>query len=623
MRFYNNIFALKTKIVFLFLMLAMVPLVVVGVFSIQTTETLIENLVLRQLENLAADKAAILERWLEERKQDMLVIAGTSLVKSMDPALIKPYLKLIQTHYGVYTNISVLSAQNEVVLSTRTTHPPLNAGSGSSGEDAPLVLSPITYLPEESESTFRIAAPIVENGNPMGTVLGTVGTHNIITVVLQMSLGETGECYLVDKNGTFLAHKEPRRILKENISQSESFKNIFGSRDRKKTYLDYRNIEVLGTSRKVAGTDWYLVVEQDRNEAFQSMDSLKRLIYFTIFLAIGCALVLTWVISFHVIRPVRNLSRSAKTLALADFNTESIQTNRRDEIGVLCRAFEDMAHKIQQRQDSLEQQYNLKAAELEESDQTLKQFKLIAERSEKFAALGRLGAAVAHEIRTPLTSLKLFLESIQAEIEISPEYVEDFAIAMGQISRIEAAINRLLDYTKPKEMVFSKIYVDQLITDIVSMVRPLANKQECAVKTEVAAHLPEISGDRKLLEEALINLFINALEAMPEKGGITVRAKPETVNMTDNGPHSVSVIRIDIEDTGPGIAPENIDFIFDPFFTTKSAGTGLGLPMVLNTVKRHNGEIHVKNRKNGGVVISLFFPILVEEPDAYGKNTAN
>ena len=609
MNIFNKLFALKTKLVFFFLVLALVPLAFVGVFSINTTESLIENLVLRQLENIAADKVSILERWLDERKQDMKVIAATSLIKTLNPELIAPYLELIQLHYGVYNDISVLSAQNDLIFSTLDSRQNLDTSLLTGDPSEPLVLSPITYLPEERESTFRIAATIYKNNDYIGTVLGTVGTHNIINVILRVSLGETGECYLVDKNGTFLAHKEPRRILAENISQSESFINIFDSRDRKKTYLDYRNIEVLGTSSKVGETDWYIVVEQDRDEAFQSMDRLKSLIYLMIFLAISSALVLTWIISYHVIRPVLNLSRSAKTLALADFNAESIQTNRRDEIGVLCRTFLDMALKIQDRQNTLEQQFNLKAAELEETDQTLKQFKLIAERSEKFAALGRLGAAVAHEIRTPLTSLKLFLESIQGEIEISPEYAEDFNIAMEQISRMEVAINRLLDYTKPKEMIFSKISVNQLITDVVSLVRPLANKQECVVVTHVAHNLPEISGDKKLLEEALINLFINALEAIPKKGTIKLSAKQVTMEMIETGKNQVPIIRIDISDSGPGIAPENIDFIFDPFFTTKSAGTGLGLPMVLNTVKRHHGEIRIRNQNEGGAVISLFLPI--------------
>ncbi len=623
MRLYKNIFALKTKLVILFLLLALAPLTVVGVFSIKTTESLIQNMLLQQLENIAKDKAAILERWLEERKQDMRVIAGTSLIRSMEPALIDPYLRLIQSHYGVYNDITILTNQNKPLLSTNNSYSDQDAAILNAGTGESLVLSPITYIAEERESTFRIAAPVFDNNVHIGTVIGTVGTHNIINIILQVSLGETGECYLVDRNGTFLAHKEPRRILAENISQSESFKNIFESRDRKKSYSDYRNIEVLGTSGKIGDTDWYIVVEQDRDEAFKSMDILKRLIYVMIFLAITSALVLTWVISYHVIRPVRKLSNSAKNLAMTDFNSEMIQTNRRDEIGILYRAFQEMAQEIQDRHKSLEQQFNMKAAELKETDQTLKQVKLIAERSEKFAALGRLGAAVAHEIRTPLTSLKLFLESIQGEIEISPEYTEDFVIAMGQISRIEIAINRLLDYTKPKDMVFSKIAVADLISNIVSLIRPLANRQECVIEIDMMNDLPEIDGDKRLLEEALINVFINALEAMHEKGSIKVSAKTEMINMEDTRNIPVSVVRIDIADRGPGISREDMDFIFDPFFTTKSAGTGLGLPMVFNTVKRHKGEIRVKNQEEGGAVISLFLPIITEENHQHGKDNIN
>jgi len=81
--------------------------------------------------------------------------------------------------------------------------------------------------------------------------------------------------------------------------------------------------------------------------------------------------------------------------------------------------------------------------------------------------------------------------------------------------------------------------------------------------------------------------------------------------------HPKPGVRIDISDTGPGIAPENMDFVFDPFFTTKPSGTGLGLPMVLNTVKRHDGEILVRNSENGGAVFSVFLPVQSDEPDAH------
>ncbi len=609
---------------FLFLTLTLVPLSVIGVFSIETTEGLIESLVLRQLENIATDKAAILERWLDERKQDLQVIAGTSIVQSMDATMIGPYLDLIQKHYGVYKNMTVLSAANEVIVSTPAPHRSIGSGHLDTGSGwKSFFLSNIIYLSDEKESIFNIAAPIFNTERRIGTVYGTVGTNRIIYTILSVSLGKTGECYLVDNQGTFLAHKEPRRILSENISQSASFTNIFGTRDRTKTYLDYRGIEVLGTSREIGGTDWYLVVEQDRDEAFQSVETLKKHIYLTLLLAASSALVLTWVISHHVVRPIRALSRSARTLAAADHDltdSDNVTTDRSDEIGILCRAFANMATKIQERQDNLKHQYNLKEAELEETGHTLKQFKLIAERSEKFAALGRMGAAVAHEIRTPLTSLKLFLESVEDEIEISPEYTEDFIVAMGQIARIETAINRLLDFTKPKDLIFSETNINQLITNVVSIIKPLANKQECVLQTTIQKGLPTIQADQKLLEETLINLLINALEVTSDAGPIIIAAMLDGFDSTAG---SRPCIRIDIKDTGQGIPSENINVIFDPFFTTKPTGSGLGLPMVLNTIKRHDGEIRIQSQLNKGTIFSLLLPSQSKQPDSYGKNTTH
>ena len=162
--------------------------------------------------------------------------------------------------------------------------------------------------------------------------------------------------------------------------------------------------------------------------------------------------------------------------------------------------------------------------------------------------------------------------------------------------------------------------VDRLVTDVVSIIKPLANKQECTIAMDIQNDLPRINADKKLIEEALINLLINSLEAMPVHGQITVSAtRGEGDTDIPIGP----CIRIDITDTGQGIAAEHSDLIFDPFFTTKAAGTGLGLPMVLNTINRHGGEIQVRRRQAGGTVFSLFLPIPSPEPETYGKNTTH
>jgi len=592
----------------LFFLLALIPLSMVGAFSIKTAEELIINMVTNQLENVADDKVALLERWFSERKADLQVVAGSSILKSMDPSLIGPYLNLVGINYKVYKKLVVLSPDGAIVFNSRghLDDPERTDGNNYSMVEN-LYISDVMLHPEEKESVFWIASPIRGDGGQVkGMLSATVGTSTILFMVLKVALGKTGECYLVDKNGTFLAHKEPRRILTENIAQSESFKNIFGKKDPKRIYDDYRGIEVLGASRKVSGTDWYLVVEQDRDEAFKSADILKRYVYLAIAFSILSAIVLAWLISYYIVNPIQRLSTRANMLAKGEFKNEEVESRRTDEIGKLYQAFENMALQLLERQHDLEKRVDLKKAKLKETDIILKQTRLAAARSEKLAALGRLGAGVTHEIRTPLTSIKLFLESVPAEIGISPEYEEDFRIAMMQISRIEATINRFLDFAKPQELILASIDVQHLIEETLLVVRPMANKQECAVHFTAAKGLKKIRGDKKLLEDALINLMVNALESMTSYGKLTIA---QAMDECEFDGKAVPCVRIDISDTGSGISEENIPSIFDPFFTTKSSGTGLGLPMVHNTVYRHGGTIHVESVLSQGTLFSIFLPI--------------
>ncbi|ABW67454.1 histidine kinase [Desulfosudis oleivorans Hxd3] len=600
---------LRARLLIIFLAVALVPLVIMGWFSITTTEALISRMVLRQLQNLAQDKAALLEHWLGERKADITVMAGTSIVKSMDPALIGPYLELMREKYGVYRDFTLVSASGETVFAMGPA-----PASGRYAVRPDLFMSDITLLSGERESTFLIAAPVINDaGQLAGTLYGRVGTARIVFFVLNVSLGKTGECYLVDREGRFLAHKDPARIFAENITQTGSFKNIFEKRDGKKAYLDYRGIEVLGTSLRVGGTDWFVVVEQDKAEAFESAKKLKLIVYMTLFLAIAIAMVLTWIVGHHIVRPIRSLSRAAGFIAESRFDQADLKTTRRDEIGMLYRSVENMLAKLKARQEDLEQEVVSKDARIRETDTMLAETRLIAERSEKFAAMGRMGAAVAHEIRTPLTSLKLFLESVQDLARLSAEDQEDFRIAMEQIQRMEGTINRFLDFARPREPVFSEIDMADLVASVVMMIRPLANRQECALHVHTEENLPPVTGDRPLLSETLINLIVNALEATPDHGTVTVSA---TTDHFEKEGVRTPCVRIDVKDTGHGIAEDRVNTIFEPFFTTKASGTGLGLPLVLHTVESHGGSLRITSKLKEGTTFSVFLPLNFSEPFA-------
>lgn len=597
---------LQVKAMALFLLLALIPLAVLGVFSTMTADKLIVEMVSSHLQNVADDKVHLLERWLSERRADLLVIAGSSILQSMNPEIISPYLNLVGIHYKVYKEISVIAADGSVVFGEKVDDP----GPGWQGRtwagESDLLMSGITIVQGSRESTFRISAPIfATDGRHAGTVCAMVGTNMILNIVLNVNLGKTGECYLVDSEGTFLAHKEPSRILAENIAQSESFKAIFLAPASRKTYFDYRGIEVLGASREVPGTDWFLVVEQDRDEAFRSADLLKRYVYATMVFSVLCAAFLALSISRYLVRPIKQLSDAANHLARGDFDKAVLQTRRRDEIGLLLTGFNNMAAQLKERQVLLENEVGMKDARLTQTDAMLAQSRLAVARSEKLAALGRMGAGVTHEIRTPLTSIKLFLESVQGDIETSPENEEDFKVAMRQIRRIEKTINRFLDFAKPQELSFSLVDVEALIDETLSVVRPMAIKQECSLQMEIFGELRKIRGDKKLLEETLINLLVNSLEAIGSKGRLDVTARMDSCRI--NG-RPIPCVRVAVADSGPGIAKESIQNIFDPFFTTKPSGTGLGLSLVHSAVQSHGGFIHVQSEPGSGTVFSIFLP---------------
>jgi len=609
--FLNN---LQIRVMLLFLLAALVPLSIVGAFSIRTAEEIITSMITSELENVASDKAALLERWISERKSDLKVVAESSILKSMERERIAPYLQLVKDNYEVYQGFIVLSDDGAVVFDS------FGKERGYSREEwykktieGELYTSNIFLDPEASESVFRISAPICDDtGRVKGVTCAIVGTHTILSIILHVALGQTGECYLVDREGTFLAHKDPRRILTDNIAQSESFKKIFGAQRHKKIYTDYRNIEVLGASRKVAGMDWYLVVEQDRDEAFFEADRLKQYFYLAIVSSIFGAVIFAWLLSFYVASPIRALSEAAKNLARGEFENALVASSRTDEIGMLYDAFGTMAKQLQARQHSLEAKVDFQEAELKKTE-------LAAARSQQLAALGRLAAGVTHEIRTPIASLKLFLESVKAEIEISPEYEEDFHVAMGQIKRIEATINRFLDFAKPQEPIFSAINVKNLIEEALLVVRPKANQQETTVVLRVDGELPEIQGDKKQLGEALINLMVNSLEATTHRGELTISASVDKRNTSD-GP--AGCVLIGVSDTGPGIEENNLDKLFDPFFTTKASGTGLGLSIVQTIVRGHGGDISFESVAGEGTTFYLFLPMLTEQGNRkHGKDT--
>ncbi|MHC1729879.1 MAG: ATP-binding protein [Syntrophobacteraceae bacterium] len=614
---FNN---MQFKLMVLISIFTLAPLCVFGLFAVQMAEGLILSMATNQIEHVLLDKATLLERWISERKADVEVIAGSSILKSMNREQIVTFLVLVRSKYQVYREIMLVSNDGRIISSS--------SGDASELEIEERVLksrisglsiSDIYLNPWQGESRFRISAPVESNsGGVLGGVHASVGTGAILSAVLRVSLGKTGECYLVNREGTFLAHKEPKRILTENIAQSESFKNIFESANFRKSYTDYRGIEVIGASMMISGTDWALVVEQDKDEAFEAADKLRRYVYAVILVSIIGTLGSAWLLAKYLTNPIRKLSNAANHLAGGAFKSVQFETSRTDEIGTLYEAFGDMARQLRDRHLRLEAQVTQRETELRQTDEKLQQTQRAAARSQQLASLGQLAAGVAHEIRSPLTSLKMFLESIETEVDVSRECEEDFHVAMRQVGRMESTINQFLNFARPQDPIFSQFEVRELIEDSLLVAKPRAAQQETAIEAAVGESLPMISGDRKQLGEALLNLIINGLDAIISHGHIEITAQRDTLISLDK---PAECIRIDVRDSGPGIDKEIFPHIFDPFYTSKATGTGLGLSIVHGTIARHGGEVRVETSAGLGSTFSLMIPMQPGRTDQHEYGT--
>jgi two-component system, NtrC family, sensor histidine kinase HydH len=243
---------------------------------------------------------------------------------------------------------------------------------------------------------------------------------------------------------------------------------------------------------------------------------------------------------------------------------------------------------------------------LEEVHQRLKETQTFLVHQEKMAALGELSSTVAHEIRNPLVSIGGFARRLYRSIpEDAPEkrYTQTIMI---EVSRLERILSDLLDYTRKESLSFGEVDLREVLEESFSIVSEKLDDGGIELSKEYSEGIPKVMGDQRQLIQVFSNLFNNAYEAMRGKGTLSLRVLPVVKNGS-------TFVRIEVEDTGSGIDPENLHNIFNPFYSTKESGVGLGLPLVYKIIASHRGQIEVDNRPGEGVAFIITFPAAREE----------
>ncbi len=243
--------------------------------------------------------------------------------------------------------------------------------------------------------------------------------------------------------------------------------------------------------------------------------------------------------------------------------------------------------------------------------------------SRKLAALGRLSAGVAHEVKNPLNSMMIHLELLRQHVSPSvaavgrgraggrgtlgltadvpagppPEALQHVDVIAREIRRLDEVVQGFLKFTRPEDLKLQPVNLSELVREVVPIVAPEAERRQVHIAVDASA-APEVNGDPAMLRQALLNLALNACQAMPDGG--TLRISCEGVRDRR--------VKIVVADTGVGIKPDHLQRIFDLYFTTKADGSGIGLSMVYRTVQMHDGEIEVQSTPGKGTTFTILLP---------------
>lgn len=311
-----------------------------------------------------------------------------------------------------------------------------------------------------------------------------------------------------------------------------------------------------------------------------------------------------FLLSRYVVRPVRRLSLDMQ--ALAGGVLPRVQAPKSgNEIDTLAATLKALYSGLKQEQYNTAEQL----AEITAKNRQLEQARHEILQSEKMASVGRLTAGIAHEIGNPAGIVTGYIHMLK-EGGISEDQRDDFLARMErEVERISATIRELLDFAQPSTKEAAPVQINDIVNDCRALFSYQRDMNNCKVVFEPEDALPLIYANASLLRQLMVNLILNARDAMPDGGTIHI----STYRLANN-----KKIELSIADTGCGIPTEHLNLIFDPFFTTKDPGkgTGLGLSNAQRIVEIHGGAISVASEPGRGTRFTITFPIGTEPPQA-------
>lgn len=571
--------SIAANVRFWMVVVAIAPLLIMMIQGYHCARQAVLQLTAGQLSTVVEAKQARVADWFQERQREMQSLAAFATVHGQcvgGCVPIQELFELAQHNNPAYESISLYSKDWKRI-----------AHAGREMPDGEILLDPAFQTNLLTRSGVVISSPHIHKNGDIVIHIGRTAADGTQRVVAVLNLADTlypllnplpsetipTHSYIVTRKGTLLNQStDGSPALETTVDLPPEFQQ---GGNRTATYKNAQNVPVLGAAATLPYLDWLLVSEATTRSAYAWLGVLRERAVITGIITLFSVLVLAWVFARRVTRPLHYMAGIAHRISEGHFGTRMEEQSGREH-RELAEAFNRMLDEIDSAQARLSQ-----AAAL--------------------SAIGELSASIVHEMRNPLSAIKMNLDVLRQAAQGNSVCNELGEIAAEQIQRLEAMLGDLLQYGRILEIQKAPVPVADFMRELEACIRK-EEGQEIQFVFRNPNGLETLPIDREQMLRALSNLVDNAVQASPPSGTVTVGIETPAPGK----------IKIEVADQGSGISDRVGEKLFEPFFTTKKKGTGLGLANVKKIVELHGGSIAFRNTQPG----TIFTIVLPNEKES-------
>lgn len=581
---------LLTRLLTSHIVLEIIPLFLTGHILTQAAKRSIEETIKHRNLEIARRASKQVEQRLDSIRDILRIVIENPDFYAMSRIGKNLLLGDIYLKYPVFRNLIVTSTGGEILSSTglysdleiypkSKIAPILENGSYASD----------VYLSEDKLPIMDMGEVYTDRFDQVvGTLCAEVDLRELWVLVDEFTeskvLGELGEAFIFKEDGRYIAHTDRKKVITLARLQDEEIINDVGA-DSSSSLLHITpdGVEMIMAYAPIPSMKWGIVLQQPTSEAFAPATRMQYQVLMLMLGGLAAAAIVAFLYTRNFLRPIDRLVTGITKIASGDL-LYRIEPLGKDEISQLAVHINKMSARLRTIQNKLK-------------------------RTERLETLGSLSSVLSHEIRNPLNSMVINMQILQREYKKRDADVEKMnhyhKVVVSEIKRVDELVSNFLIIAKPPKLDRAKCNLTNLIDDIIKSQQATLLPQGIRTKrvftdTQITAYV-----DRNRLKQVILNIIINAAQAMPGGGQLTIECDKVYLSEQDR-PH---VVKLVFRDTGKGMATKELKQIFDFYFSTKPEGTGLGLPIAQQIIEEHGGSIKVESVVGEGTSVTIYIPI--------------